>query len=1350
MGDHVMNQSSRDERANARSGASSSSALGIISPPLATDQAEDPRQEEDQAMISSLIRDELASYNSMLRQDLVILVRDMISDMTGNMQTPDQGRQASSPMDIREMQDSGNAAPSASSASSASPASHSRLYPSFGNYSSSVRYANPMDPDHASEHDQVSLKSYTKTTDEIIKTVRGIRITGTSTDVNRKIECFKHNLDMANLLTLIDGRRLCPVQTNTNPNGYSPRTVGTFNDPMSIRNADDFFLYQYDMKRLFQLVSAFFCETLYYHCTEDITNGNGIEMYNKIISKVNGKALRDIDAAQSSLDNFKINPGKSIPSELSRLDDVILKLEHAQQNPVADITKKNILSKLILKDPRTILHTHVTFAHLAGYTYQVFRDGFCLIYDNLPASYQLVKMAAMNNTPETPSPKPKGICYKHQKGLCTLGTKCKYSHDLPNPTPTPIAPPGVMKPNRRAGNNPNRNPKFDYSNVKLNERLKREIGAPSGIPAVNNQRGYSRNQMAKIKILLDYTNSPAGISDTPTQWGEPEEFLNSLKMTGVTYPPEDQSLSEDGTSTPPTDAITDTTVVCHHTPPILESPPCKIFRRDATPYRMSHVDNLQEVIHKMNDMDTRINNMIPDRFTGYQSNQRYVIYVSHSINSFHPNMNGDKIPSPMVYLHLFGWQTNNILAQAFRNEHDMSHPSLNDMRLIHHLGALMFNAIIIPRCELQSSASSVTQSSTSMYNTHNPIHEPVYCGTKEVYVTAFQSMSEYQSEIISVENNSVLTIEAKNFLMYVIIYDFMSYVSKMLSGMPERDVNNYPSRSLRNTRMNLQAELFRYGDENTPMYEAFRAIILHIRPTDTVFQEPSVPMILDPIPADMLYEYQSTYVYGTPESVSHRQSHTPQSYNTPTMRMTRLYNNISDPIIPIMEPLDQMSVLIQQKIGKIATIKSPAQILDTGATVCGAGRSTGLDNIQHCNGVNVQGAFGKAFQPKEKGTILAMELECLVIPGMTDTLISVSAACKKGHTFIFDVNGCHGYKTDSIRSIVTDMKENGQEVIRGELRGGLYHMIPIPEKIMNISPTPILPPSSVSVPSTRVQEVVLYTNATPASKFEHVHCALGHPGVAGMEWHRKNTPGADYTTEDANKPRGLCKGCVEGGMRQASTDHRRQHRPPPTGPGVQFSVDAFTCSVKSRNGHSYCDIFTDLHSRRRYPVFTSNRTAVELCAKASILFDLHPEWKYPPADRSMVFDIDGDSEPPDSRFIRLDAESNYKSTEFLHWAAERGFRLERVAPRDKHANGIAERSVGVLTLTTNVIMLTPTPPVPILFWDLAMEYAADTLSFCYTKAIGTSPYVLLTKSPVPFKILQPFWTSCYVYFGQKN
>jgi transposase InsO family protein len=492
---------------------------------------------------------------------------------------------------------------------------------------------------------------------------------------------------------------------------------------------------------------------------------------------------------------------------------------------------------------------------------------------------------------------------------------------------------------------------------------------------------------------------------------------------------------------------------------------------------------------------------------------------------------------------------------------------------------------------------------------------------------------------------------------------------------------------------------------------------------------------VDPVPADVLYENQSTTSSSSPEILS------------PSIRMRKLYKDLQSTSPPRMDSLENVRVLVQHKIGKIAPSKRPAQILDTGATVCGAGENTTLQNLRPCQGVNVQGAFGKGFQPTEKGTLLDMQLECLVIPGMTDTLISISAACKKGHTFIFDAQGCHGYTTESVHTAATRMKVSGVEVIRGELRNGLYHMVPVPSTLMAIQSTPVVVSPPVLCPPPAVHHVK-YTNAQPASKYEHIHHSLGHPGEAGMQWHRKNTPGAEYTAEDASKPRGLCNGCLQGGMRQASTDHLRQHRTPPTRPGQSFSMDAFTCTTRSRNGNLYCDVLLDHFSRRHYCIFTKNRSAQELCEKATILFDLHPEWTSTKTSRSISFD--SEEREPSSNFIRLDAESNYTSTEFLHWASQQGFRLERVPPRDKHANGAAERAVGVLTLTTNVIMLTPTPPVPLCFWDLAMEYAADTLSFCYSKAIKTSPYVLLHKAPVPFKFLQPFWTSCYVYFGQKN
>ena len=37
----------------------------------------------------------------------------------------------------------------------------------------------------------------------------------------------------------------------------------------------------------------------------------------------------------------------------------------------------------------------------------------------------------------------------------------------------------------------------------------------------------------------------------------------------------------------------------------------------------------------------------------------------------------------------------------------------------------------------------------------------------------------------------------------------------------------------------------------------------------------------------------------------------------------------------------------------------------------------------------------------------------------------------------------------------------------------------------------------------------------PKSLYEDVHASTGHPGYTGMQWHQKNTIGANYTDKDA-------------------------------------------------------------------------------------------------------------------------------------------------------------------------------------------------------------------------------------------
>ena len=247
----------------------------------------------------------------------------------------------------------------------------------------------------------------------------------------------------------------------------------------------------------------------------------------------------------------------------------------------------------------------------------------------------------------------------------------------------------------------------------------------------------------------------------------------------------------------------------------------------------------------------------------------------------------------------------------------------------------------------------------------------------------------------------------------------------------------------------------------------------------------------------------------------------------------------------------------------------------------------------------------------------------------------------------------------------------------------------------------------------------------------------GHPGEKGMKWHKQNAVDAEYNDQDENKERGICKGCVYGSLNQTPTDHLRVHREIPLIPGQCFCLDAHTHSIKSSRGHLYCDLFTDLATRRHYPVFTKNRSADELSKKCNELFIKHPEWKY-------------NASKNQSRFIRLDSESNYKSTAFLEFVAKIGYTLERTPVQDKHANGVAERSIGLISVKTNIAMMAPEPHVPQKYWDYAMEYACDTQSFNYSSVIGTSPYMKITGKPINMKYLQPFWSSCYVFIPVKE
>jgi hypothetical protein len=91
------------------------------------------------------------------------------------------------------------------------------------------------------------------------------------------------------------------------------------------------------------------------------------------------------------------------------------------------------------------------------------------------------------------------------------------------------------------------------------------------------------------------------------------------------------------------------------------------------------------------------------------------------------------------------------------------------------------------------------------------------------------------------------------------------------------------------------------------------------------------------------------------------------------------------------------------------------------------------------------------------------------------------------------------------------------------------------------------------------------------------------------------------------------------------------------------------------------------------------------------------------------------------------------------FTASFGYRLERTPERDKHANGVAERTVGITAVKTNIAMLNPFPSVSAKYWDLAMTYACDTHSFNSNSRINDSPYHYITGRHIDVTQLHPFF-----------
>ena len=297
------------------------------------------------------------------------------------------------------------------------------------------------------------------------------------------------------------------------------------------------------------------------------------------------------------------------------------------------------------------------------------------------------------------------------------------------------------------------------------------------------------------------------------------------------------------------------------------------------------------------------------------------------------------------------------------------------------------------------------------------------------------------------------------------------------------------------------------------------------------------------------------------------------------------YNIIEDENSPIIQ-YDNISVLtdttlldlyydlnVLRTTSNVKAIKqTPHQIIfDSGASTCATSDASLIDNIVYGNGVKATPAFGPPVTSQAKGKYGPLGLDIILMPGMTETLISLSELCHGGTSgepngVFITSEGLRVFTIASVREPMQLMHDHGVEVVRGFLQNGVYvykgpddnynngpitNTVQVPTsstKLPQKSTTPLNPPKKSNQKTTNIPLHLYLAQFKPKSLFDHLHNVTGHPGNEVMVWHSKNSTGAKYTEEDASRQRGVCKGCVYGTMHQTPTDHRRIHRDLPLKP----------------------------------------------------------------------------------------------------------------------------------------------------------------------------------------------------------
>ena len=142
---------------------------------------------------------------------------------------------------------------------------------------------------------------------------------------------------MNRLLSLLNGARLQPIETPTNPTGYSPaQTIYIDNIPFKLQ-AEDAQKYDYDHERCFPYLFHAFDRSVYYLSQVSFHTQDPILVYTDMKSYFNGHAGKDISRINRQITDFKVDPNVSIQQDVVRLDDLFRELDFTMSGVVVSL-----------------------------------------------------------------------------------------------------------------------------------------------------------------------------------------------------------------------------------------------------------------------------------------------------------------------------------------------------------------------------------------------------------------------------------------------------------------------------------------------------------------------------------------------------------------------------------------------------------------------------------------------------------------------------------------------------------------------------------------------------------------------------------------------------------------------------------------------------------------------------------------------------------------------------------------------------------------------------------------------------------------------------------------------------